>query len=160
HVLDSCLQLWNRRFIQNRHEWRTRVLFRSLEIACQASRVPAVGTRTPTIHDLGVGIALWISAFEILTHPKKGSVFSPTKAGASKWTVLDLLEKAPWLHPQLRAKPFRVIKNSKRKGINLVQNLYRELYRARNDFLHGNPVTADNLFPKKEAGMPTLLQCA
>ena len=60
-ILAGCLSQWDRRFIRGRQEWKTRVLFRALEIACQASRVPAVGTRTPTIHDMGVGITLWVT---------------------------------------------------------------------------------------------------
>jgi hypothetical protein len=36
----------------------------------------------------------------------------------------------------------------------------RELYRARSDFLHGNPVTAGNLFPSRERKSPGLLHCA
>ena len=72
-VLDACLKQWYRRFIGQKKEWKTRVLFRSLQIAAQASRMPAVGTGSPTIHDAGVGIALWVSAMEILSHPRKGN---------------------------------------------------------------------------------------
>jgi hypothetical protein len=151
-VLDGCLRNWDRRFIQDRAEWKTRVLFRSLEMATQASRVPAVGTRKPTIHDIGVGIALWVSAFEILTHPRTGK--------ANLQTVLDLLAKADWLDAALKAARFQVKYQGKKSRINLIQKLYSELYRARNDFLHGNPVTPSKLFPMKRAGGPTLLHAA
>ena len=139
--------------MQNRREWKTRVLFRSLEVACQAARVPAVGTRTPTIHDVGIGLALWVSAFEILSHPKEGD--------ATRTTVLDLLETAAWKTSKLKARRFKIWGPKKTiRRISLVQKLYCELYRARNDFLHGNRVTASKLFPLNKSGGPTLLHCA
>jgi hypothetical protein len=154
-MLDGCLRLWDRRFIQCQQEWYSRVLFRSLEMACQASRVPAVGTRTPTIHDMGVGIALWVSAFEILTHPPPKQ-----KGKANLGTVLGLLAKPDWSDAKLRSKRYRIEypKNTVRR-VNVIQKLYCELYRARNDFLHGNPVTPRKLFPQGKAGGPTLLHC-
>jgi hypothetical protein len=152
-ILAGCLRLWDRRFIRNRQEWTTRVLFRSLEIACQASRIPAVGTRTPTIHDMGVGIALWVSAFEILSHPRTSN--------ANLGTVLDLLSKADWLNSTLKAAKFQVEYPKKTfRAINWAQRFYHELYRARNDFLHGNRVAAGRLFPDRRSGGPTLLHCA
>lgn len=151
-VLDGCLKHWDRRFIQNRSAWQTRVLFRSLEMAVQASRVPAVGTRRPTIHDIGVAIALWVSAFEILSHPKKG--------WANVSTVLRLLEKFAWEDAALAANRFKIKYDGKAHRVNFVQKLYIELYRARNDFLHGNPVTESRIFPMKKTGGPTLLQAA
>lgn len=152
NVLDGCLKQWNRRFIQNRKEWKTRVLFRSLEIASQASRMPAVGTRFPTIHDAGIGISLWVSALEILSHPRQGQ--------ANLGTVLALLKQASWHHDELKARRYSVALRGKRERVNFVCKLYAELYRARNDFLHGNSVTAGHLFPAKDRGKPILLHCA
>ena len=42
----------------------------------------------------------------------------------------------------------------------LIQKLYCYLYKARNDFLHGNPVTPNKLFPSNKPGGLSLLQCA
>jgi hypothetical protein len=152
-ILAGCLRQWDRRFIKNRQEWKTRILFRSLEIACQASRVPAIGTRTPTIHDMGVGIALWVSAFEILSHPRTGS--------ANLGTVLDLLGSADWLDSKLKSTRFQVeYPRGNTRNINWIQRFYNELYRARNDFLHGNSVALGRLFPTKRSGGPTLLHIA
>ena len=152
-ILAGCLREWDRRFIKRRQERRTKVLFRSLEIACRASRVPAVGTRTPTIHDMGVGIALWVSAFEILSHRRPG--------GANLGTVLDLLGAAKWQDSKLKSTRFRVTyPRGTTRNINWVQRFYHELYRARNDFLHGNPVAAGRLFPTNRSGGPTLLHIA
>jgi hypothetical protein len=151
-IFDGCLKQWHRRFIGQQKNWNTRVLFRSLEIATQAARMPAVGTSLPTIHDAGVGIALWVSALEILSHPQK--------AGASLRTVLGLLSGADWLTPPLKTTKYVVKCEKTAMRVNYIQKLYRELYRARNDFLHGNPVTAANLFPAKERSQPMLLHCA
>jgi hypothetical protein len=44
------------------------------------------------------------------------------------------------------------------RQVDYVQRLYSELYAARNDYLHGNPVTTPrNLFPARRANGPTLL---
>ncbi len=151
-ILAGCLRQWDRRFIKKRQEWRTRVLFRSLEIACQASRVPAVGTRTPTIHDMGVGIALWVSAFEILSHPRTSN--------ANLVTVLNLLGAADWLDPKLKLTRCRITYRGSTRSANWIQKFYKELYGSRNAFLHGNPVSPGRLFPKMMSGGPTLLHVA
>lgn len=152
-VLERCLQQWDRRFLQNRCERASQVLFRSLEIASQAMRVPAIGTQRPTIHDLGVGIALWVSAFEILSHPRKGN--------ANLGTVLDLLSNVGWIDKKLSATRFTVEYPRKNyRKVNLAQKFYHELYSARNAFLHGNAVTASKLFPGKKRGGPNLLDLA
>ena len=154
-LLDACLKQWHRRFIRRKKESKTRALFRSLEIAAQASRMPAVGTGSPTIHDAGVGIALWVSALEILSHPH------PRKGKASLETVLNLLAGADWITPELRTAKYTVtVKKGLTMRVNYIRKLYAELYRARNDFLHGNPVRAGNLFPAKEQSHPLLLHCA
>jgi hypothetical protein len=154
HLLDYLLAEWKAHFINKRTERRTRVLFRSLEVAAQASRMPATGTRVPTIHDLGVAIGLWASAFEVLTHPGSGP--------ANKYTVVDCIGKADWLDRELKAKRYLLKSNagSVMRKMNFSQRLYMELYRARNDFLHGNHVTDKSLFPFKKVGLPILTSCA
>jgi len=154
-VWDGCLQSWKQRFVEKSKIRKLRVLFRSLEIAYQASRVPGIGTRTPTIHEFGVGIALWISALEILTHPGSENGKADLK------TVLDLLGNAVWDNGKLKYKRYRIrIRKNERIGGTFIQKLYSELYRARNDFLHGNDVTHQNLYPVKNTAGPMLLQCA
>jgi len=153
-VLESCLVQWERRFVKAYQEWNTTKLFRSLQVATQASRMPAVGTRTPTIHDAGVAVSLWVSALEILCHPRRGK--------ANLGRVLQLLEDVEYREPKLRAK--RYVRRSRRGNvvgrINYVQKLYTELYRARCDFFHGNPVTSGDLFPSNDRNSPILLHCA
>jgi hypothetical protein len=105
-VLDACLQRWRRRFVIGRKEWKTRALFRSLEIACQAARMPAVGTREPTIHDAGVGISLWVSALEILRQRRDDR--------ANLLTVVTLMKGSGWRDRSLRAARY-VIRYARKK---------------------------------------------
>lgn len=153
-VLKACLYQWERRFIKGYQESKTTKLFRSLQVATQASRMPAVGTRVATIHDAGVSVSLWVSAFEILCRPKGANV--------DLLTVLTLLDDVEYLERSLQANWYQ---HQNKNGvlirrINYVQKLYVELYRARCDFLHGNPVTSGNLFPSKDRKGPILLYCA
>ena len=60
----------------------------------------------------------------------------------------------------LKTPRYKVKNKSTTSQVNYIQKLYAELYRARNDFLHGNPVTAGNLFPAKDRSQPVLLHCA
>jgi len=90
-------------------------------------------------YDYGASASLWVSAFEILSHPKKGS--------ANLLTVLDLMGKHDWLHKDLKRRSYVVKYRGKRKQVNLPQKLYKELYDTRNAFLHGNPVTPNRLRP-------------
>lgn len=151
-ILNRLLSRWNRFFTNDVQDRATRILFRSLEVAYQAMRVPASGSRAPTIHEIGVGISLWVSAFEILSHP--------WRADANLATVLDLLETAEWDNRDLAARRYRVRYRNKTRQVNYVQHLYEKLYSARCDYLHGNPVTPRNLFPDHRKEGLTLLHIA
>tara|TARA_R110002111_G_scaffold248775_3_gene312601 strand:+ start:10630 stop:11757 length:1128 start_codon:yes stop_codon:yes gene_type:complete len=153
-ILQYLLAEWKAHFINTRSERRTRVLFRSLEVAAQASRMPATGTKVPTIHDVGVAIGLWVSSLEVLTHPTSGD--------ANRDTVLKCLGKVDWEDGNLNAKRYSL----KSRGgnvigkINYCQKLYTELYQTRNDFMHGNNVTKNFLYPFKKSDLPLLTSCA
>ncbi|PZR84632.1 MAG: hypothetical protein DLM68_12350, partial [Hyphomicrobiales bacterium] len=67
-LFKALLSRWKRHYIGNRQRWQDRALFRSLNMAVQAAQLPA-GIDT-TIYDLGRMSALWVSAFEILAHPR------------------------------------------------------------------------------------------
>jgi hypothetical protein len=125
-------KMWVDRFEKGRKTWRTNRLFRSLAIAYHACSLPKKNSLW--FYDFGVSVALWISAFEILAHPgRDGSSGLPT--------VLDLLSKARFSDSVVRRR--RKIKHPKtpnRIG-NAAEYLYLRLYKSRNAFLHGNPVT-------------------
>lgn len=149
-ILDSLLTQWKRKYSNKRSDRGTRVLFRSLQVASAAARLPGVGTRVPTIHDLGLSVATWVSAFEILTHPGNSD--------ANLKTVLDCLEGTKWNSSQLNAKRYQAKSRSGKavRKINFCQKLYKELYQTRNDFLHGNEVALKTLFPFKNDRLVSL----
>ena len=139
---DECLfqlilKYWNQRFVKNRKVWKSRVLFRSLNIAYHALALPF--NHIPTIYDYGVKLSLWVSAFEILSHPKKGD--------ASFSTVKSMLDQHKWVIQKLKHKRFIIYKNKKR--VNLASKLYKMIYNGRNKFLHGNKIYSSRpLFPR------------
>ena len=65
-LLNALLQRWRIRYGTKRPQWSDRALFRSLNMAAAASKMPA-GVDLTTF-SLGRNIGLWVSAFEILTH--------------------------------------------------------------------------------------------
>lgn len=142
-LLKALMGEWTRRFSKPNPKWRSRALFRSLNMAHAAAQVPGwVDLSGPS---LGRSVALWVSAFEILTHPEDGD------AGFKQ--VYDVFENVDWrteackqvIHeayegrgPRKPTAPLR----------NLACWLYGELFHARNDYLHGNEVADDRLVVK------------
>jgi len=139
----GLLEHWEARFVKGmEQEWVTTVLFRSLEMAFQASAVPS--KNGSTIYDYGSSIALWVSAFEILVH---------TKDRPSNYKdVLELLSKARFNAKKIRDKYYSITlsgKNRRKIRVTLTQKLYYQMHQCRNDFIHGNPVNDRDLFPDK-----------
>ncbi|MBN2411532.1 hypothetical protein JXQ31_07550 [candidate division KSB1 bacterium] len=139
YLFNLLKKTWERRFIKsNLNEWKTSILFRSLDMAYKAMELPSIGS--PSIYDMGTKASLWVSAFEILSHPRKSKV--------NLITVLDLLGEYKWEDRKLKNKYHKLKHGNQRYGrINFVQNLYQYLYKIRNDFLHGNPVKETCLYP-------------
>jgi hypothetical protein len=136
-LFEALLVRWKRHYIGKRQRWQDRALFRSLNMAAQAAQLPAGADST--IYDVGRIVALWVSAFEILTHPRRG------KAGLSG--VYTVLESVAYLDPTVRARRYAAYTRSKARSPqrSLPCWLYGKLYRARCDFLHGEPLGAKPL---------------
>lgn len=137
-LLAALLKRWTRRYTGGRTPRADRTLFRSLNMANQASLIPA-GSEA-TFYDLGRAVALWVSAFEILVHPGgKGRSDLPA--------VYRLLEAVPWVDKTLARRRYKT--HETKRGVTVRRTLacwlYGRIYRARNDFLHGNPVTRKRL---------------
>jgi hypothetical protein len=132
-LFEALLVRWKRHHLGKRQRWQDRALFRSLNMAAQAAQLPA-GVDA-TIYDVGRIVALWVSAFEILTHPRKG------KAG------LNGVYSVAYLDPEVRTRRYAAYAKSKRPWPRrpLACWLYGKLYRARCDFLHGEPLGAKPL---------------
>jgi len=144
-ILEAILEEWKKRFIERKKRaWKTLVLFRSLEMAYHACKIPI--ENNSTIFDIGSRIALWVSAFEILVHPQTG------KSDLKR--VLDLIGKIK-LDSSALSNRYYTIKwrNNVIRG-TLIQKMYYELYKLRNDFLHGNPVNQSSLYPFRNKRRP------
>lgn len=129
-LLKSLLRRWRRRFSGGRVRWDDRKLFRSLNMANQAMQIP--GSSDTGLYDYGRLFGLWVSAFEILAHPRV------QKSNARE--VYKLLERVSWEEKACKAKRFVANSGGKQRR-PLACWLYGEIYKARNAFFHGNPVT-------------------
>jgi hypothetical protein len=86
----ELLNRWIVRFSEHAVEWKDKALFRSLNMANEAGRIPAV--TAALFYDTGRSLALWVSAYEILAHPGG--------AGQSSFaTVSATLESVKWSNP-------------------------------------------------------------
>ena len=135
-LLQELLRRWMARYETINPQWADVALFRSLNMAHQASLLPAGADAV--IHDDGRMVGLWTAAFEILVHPGGDG-----QANLKK--VFELLQKIPWTDKQNEGKS--------NEGKSLACWLYRCINSCRNDFLHGNPVTPENLL-LPESGRP------
>ena len=142
-LLKALFGEWVRRFSTPSPIWRSLALFRSLNMAHAAAQVP--GFVDLTAQSLGRSVALWISAFEILTHPMNGD------AGLKE--VYRVFENVDWRTEACKERTFECYEGrGKRKSTapkrNLACWIYGELYHARNDYLHGNALRDDRLVVK------------
>lgn len=139
-LFQALLKCWKRHYLGKRQRWQDRALFRSLNMATQAAQLPAgVGT---TLYDLGRIAALWVSAFEILAHPRTD------KSGLRH--VYPLFERVRYLDQKVGRKKYIAFMGGTKKPWPrrpLPCWLYGRLYRGRNAFLHGNPVSPKTLQP-------------
>ena len=143
YLFDAISKVWGRRFGSRPREARyADRLFRSLEAAYQAC---AVGARhDASLNDYGTQIALWISAIEILAWPANRNV--------NRDIVLEYLA-SPVLGPRALRRRFRVTMKVKQRrevrSLTALQRAYYAMYKARNDFLHGNPVGIATLLVRR-----------
>jgi hypothetical protein len=138
-LFDSLIVCWRRHYLGKRPRWRDRALFRSLNMATNAAQLPA-GIDT-TLYDLGRTVALWVSAFETLAHPRKGN--------SGLRTVYPLLEAVSYQNTKVGRRGYVAYMTFKKPWPRrcLPCWLYGKLYQARCDFLHGNPVSPKTLNP-------------
>lgn len=134
-LLATLLARWRRRYEAAEPVWEDVALMRSLNMAYQASLLPA-GTDT-TFYDVGRIVSLWVSAFEILVHPG-GS------GRANREKVFELIERTPWAIAGSSRLAHDTGGKTKVKR-TLASWLVQTLYDCRNDFLHGNPVDQSTL---------------
>jgi hypothetical protein len=126
-LLGALLERWVARFGSSNPSKQDTSLFRSLNMAMSAAALP--GNVEVTIYDLGRSIALWVSAFEILT--KDGTCDDVYKLlEGTKWNLSDNTDPIYEPHKYKPGQPKRT----------LPVWLYGAMNHARNDFIHGNPI--------------------
>jgi hypothetical protein len=146
-LLAALLEAWDRRFTAGVDDANERRLFRSLDMARSAMRMP--GGPDTSIHHVGRAVSLWVSAFEILAHDGWSS---PKK-------VVGLLSRAK-LHLDGLAKAHHSVSFGTQKAeVGLCGALYVRLNQARNHFSHGNDIPDDALH-FVEGGHNLLHYCA
>ena len=143
-IFEELLKYWERKYLNGKHiKWKIKALFRSLEMAFHASAMPY--KNHSTIFDYGTSISLWVSSFEILTHNFRENL--------NLWTVIDCLESYSWSNKDISRRLYkldyhdRVNRCNRDERISIVSRLYKDIYFARNDFLHGNKLKKGNIYP-------------
>jgi hypothetical protein len=142
-LLKALFGEWTRRFSRPHAPWRSQALFRSLDMAHAAAQVP--GWVDVTSQSLGRSIALWVSACEILTHPKSGD--------AGFLQVYEVFNSVDWRTEACSQSTFECYEGRGRRKPNAPMRtlacwIYGELFHARNDYLHGNEIDSDRLAVK------------
>ena len=143
-LLQELLLRWRARYETANPQWADVALFRSLNMANRACLLPAGAD--VVIHDDGRMAGLWTAAFEILVHPGGDG-------RANLYKVFDLLQKIPWIDKTCAYRRFPIRRGRRREQKDLACWLYNRISSCRNDFLHGNPVTHENLL-LPESGRP------
>lgn len=148
YLFDPLITIWKERYVHVKlSDLKSIALFRSLQIAFQACTIPR--TNYTSIYDYGARISQWVSAFEILAHPNNQRV--------GLKNVQKILGRFPSQSRQLTRRLYTIYKDN--QGITrgtLPQKLYYQIYKARNDFIHGNPVSTKHLFPWYNSNKPPL----
>ena len=141
----KLLDVWDRKFVDGSYTNQDTATLRSLRMAYEASQMP--GQADSTHFDIGTKISLWVSAFEILVHPKYNR--------SNVDYVCEALRNTPWIKSRLSRKYFntpQIQKNASKltpsQKISLPEWIYRKLNNIRNDYIHGNEIDETNLIIK------------
>jgi hypothetical protein len=136
-MLVALLKRWQRRYSGGKPPWRDRAVFRSLNMAIAAATMPTHADITQ--YDLGRMAALWVSAFEILAHPPYG-----TLNGFKQ--VYSLLERIKWNNSHCNKAIYSAYPHKRSASRKILPCwIYGQLNGARNDYLHGNRISKDQL---------------
>jgi hypothetical protein len=140
-LLTALIHRWRRRYFKSKPTWEDRALFRSLNMANIACQLPSIVDTT--VFDHGRILALWVSAFEILVHPGN--------AKANQAAVNAVFGKVPYFDSAMLRKAHRAYDHKVGRATRTIlpRAVYAQLYRARNDFLHGEPVSNRSLRLKR-----------
>jgi hypothetical protein len=134
-LLEALLKRWPTRYQTKSPSWEDTALFRSLNMANAASKIPA--NADGTNYDIGRSIGLWVSAFEILVHNRTNS---------DLFKVYDIFDNVQWHLTECKERIYEP--RGYKAGLplrTLACWIYGKISGGRNDFLHGNPIDANTL---------------
>ncbi|MCA8909523.1 MAG: hypothetical protein KDA49_02725 [Rhodospirillaceae bacterium] len=134
-LLAVLLEHWEKYYESEESEWKDIALIRSLGTAFHATSLPS--TTNITLYDFGPIVSLWVSAFEILAHPGSGGISNIEK-------VLGILEATPWHNNECGDRKF-ILGGKNKTERPIVSYLYKRLYDCRNNFVHGNPISYNDV---------------
>ncbi len=149
-LLARLLRAWRKCFIARRNRTDLLRVFRSIEIALHALRFPTDALLST--QDAGLRLGLWISAFETLLNLGGGGVNLPT--------VVQFLDGLPWGDAALRRRIYRVPDKRIVQRVTKAAAIYGDLYKARNDFIHGNPIRRKRLWFRGSRQEPLMSRVA
>ena len=129
-LLKRLLRAWEENYLEQPAQQPWLRLFRSLEVGFQAGRFPSDGLSS--INDIGTRIGLWVSACEVLLRSDTDNI--------DKWLVQQAIGAVELSNPRLTRKRFSIQHRGRSYKVALPARIYDDMYRARNLFLHGNPV--------------------
>lgn len=131
-LLKRLLEEWRLCFTVKNPPKTSVTLFRSLNMAAQAARMPA--SMTVTLFDVGRLMVLRSSAFEILVNPGSGR---HDKFQLSR--IYDKLDSIDYVTSFARRRIYSVYGGTGKKR-RAACWLYGLIHQLRNDFVHGNPM--------------------
>ena len=144
HLMNALISLYDDRSTSKHIEELKNKVYRSLEMAFYALKT--FTTNLGTVYDHGFVVSLWVPAFEILANPLKQDV--------SYKDVEKLINKIPWHRSELIKRNYKQVdykygKRAKYKRVSLPNQIYSRLRYVRNLILHGSPIDAVLLEPKR-----------
>jgi hypothetical protein len=134
-MLAALLKRWPETYSTDTPGSENRAIFRSLNMANAAARLPANAEGTD--YDIGRCISLWVSAFEILINVDDDSGLTDVykNFGKNEWHLTKCKEE---IYESEGHKPGKALRN-------LPCWIYGKIHKARNDFVHGNMVSTETL---------------
>jgi hypothetical protein len=152
-ALEVLLLRWQRLHVARKRAGNEVRLFRSLGVAVEASRVPF--EIDFHLFEVGTRLSLWVSAIEVLFNPQQNNQKEVLKRlDGIQWTRGDFAHHRHYL----LNRSGKADRNAGRVGV--LHRLYSDLFRARNDFLHGNVIRGKRLFVLGDRRQARLLEVA
>ena len=149
HFFATLINAWDDHFSRGDDGDATlRRVFRSLEVANMASSLPFANQGT--LHDYGMRLALWTSAMEVLVSDGGNEQKTIDRVLGGAVTASDKANQVQVYHQPTKGPP---------TATNLLQELRRQIWKVRNDFMHGNEVSISSLFAWSHRGgafLPTV----